>query len=54
VHVSNRIHPIEDVETINTELALADLESVDKAIVRNQKLAKSGDKAAVAAEERAA
>src|SRR6478672_3034783 len=48
VHVSNRIDPIEDIETINMELALADLDSVEKAILRNQKLAKGGDKTAVA------
>ncbi len=48
VHVSNRIDPIEDIETINMELALADLESVEKAVLRNQKLAKGGDKTAVA------
>jgi GTP-binding protein YchF len=48
IHVSNRINPIDDIEIINMELALADLESVEKAIFRNQKLAKGGDKAAVA------
>jgi len=48
IHVSNRINPIDDIEIINMELALADLESVDKAIFRNQKLAKGGDKTAVA------
>jgi ribosome-binding ATPase len=48
VHVANRIDPIEDIETINIELALADLDTVEKALVRNQKLAKSGEKTAVA------
>lgn len=44
VHVAGQISPLDDVETINTELALADLESVEKSILRNQKVAKSGDK----------
>ncbi len=46
VHVAGRIDPIGDIEVINTELALADLATVDKAIQRNQKLARSGDKEA--------
>ncbi len=44
VHVSGRIDPIEDIGVINTELALADLDAVDKAIQRTDKAAKSGDK----------
>ncbi|NVK88641.1 MAG: redox-regulated ATPase YchF, partial [Gammaproteobacteria bacterium] len=48
VHVAGRIDPIADIEVINTELALADLESVEKAILRAQKLAKGGDKDAKA------
>jgi GTP-binding protein YchF len=48
IHVSNRIDPIADIETIDTELALADLESVDKAIARFERVAKSGDKDAKA------
>ncbi len=48
VHVDGKIDPISDIETINTELALADLESVEKAILRNTKVAKSGDKEAKA------
>ncbi|MFW5426942.1 MAG: GTPase, partial [Methylophagaceae bacterium] len=32
IHVANKISPLDDIEVINTELALADLESVDKAI----------------------
>ena len=46
VHVSGRIDPLSDVEIINTELALADLASVDKAVDRAAKAAKSGDKKA--------
>jgi GTP-binding protein YchF len=46
VHVSGRVDPIADIETIVTELALADLASVEKAIAREGKKAKSGDKEA--------
>ncbi|HEY6453119.1 MAG TPA: redox-regulated ATPase YchF [Steroidobacteraceae bacterium] len=42
VHVAGRIDPLSDVETVNTELALADLASVDKALERAHKAAKSG------------
>ncbi|MBT8116446.1 MAG: redox-regulated ATPase YchF, partial [Gammaproteobacteria bacterium] len=44
VHVSGRIDPLRDIEVINTELALADLETVEKGIQRVGKIAKSGDK----------
>ena len=44
VHVAGQIDPPGDIEVINTELALADMESVDKALQRAQKQAKSGDK----------
>ncbi|MFL2840514.1 MAG: redox-regulated ATPase YchF [Pseudohongiellaceae bacterium] len=44
VHVSHSISPKDDIETINTELALADLESVEKALAKISKSAKSGDK----------
>lgn len=47
-HVSGRVDPVEDIETINLELALADLESVDKRIARTAKIAKTKDKDAVA------
>ena len=46
-HVSGKISPAQDIEVINTELALADLETVDRAILRAQKPAKSGDKTAI-------
>ena len=39
-HVNNKINPIDDVETINTELILADLEMVEKLIVNLEKLQK--------------
>ena len=44
IHVNNRVDPIADIETIDTELALADLESVDKALQRAERAAKTGDK----------
>jgi GTP-binding protein YchF len=48
VHVAGRIDPLSDLETINTELALADLVSVEKALDRAIKATKSGgDKEAV-------
>lgn len=43
-HVSGSIDPIRDIEIINTELCLADLESVEKRLQRIQKMARSGDK----------
>jgi len=48
IHVANRIHPLEDIETINLELALADLDSCEKQLQRVQRTAKGGDKDAVA------
>jgi GTP-binding protein YchF len=48
VHVSGSVDPMRDVEVINTELGLADLESVEKRIYRASKVAKSGDKDAKA------
>jgi ribosome-binding ATPase len=48
VHVTGKIDPIADIETIDTELALADLESVDKALSRVERAAKANDKEALA------
>ena len=48
VHVSGSVDPLRDIEVINTELALADLETVEKGIHRVSKVAKSGDKDAKA------
>ena len=42
VHVSGRIDPIADIETINTELALADLASVDRQVAKIEKVARAG------------
>ncbi len=46
VHVSGKIDPLSDIETVETELALADLATVDKALARYRKPAQSGDKQA--------
>jgi ribosome-binding ATPase len=48
VHVNGTIDPISDIDTINTELLLADMESVDRQVERSAKLAKSNDKEAKA------
>jgi GTP-binding protein YchF len=48
VHVSNKIDPMSDIETINTELLLADMESIARQLERAGKLAKSNDKEAKA------
>jgi len=46
VHVSGRVSPADDIEVINTELALADLDTVDKKIQRAEKMTRSGDQKA--------
>lgn len=48
IHVANKVDPAADIEIINTELALADLETVDKALQRYAKAAKGQDKHAMA------
>ncbi len=45
VHVDNKVDPVCDMEVINTELLLADMEILEKAISKNEKAAKSGDAA---------
>ena len=47
VHVSGSIDPIDDILTINTELALADMESVEKQLYKAQKNAKTNEKLAI-------
>jgi GTP-binding protein YchF len=42
VHVAGKIDPVSDIETINTELALADLATVEKQLAKNAKVAKAG------------
>jgi len=51
VHVAGKIDPQGDIEVINTELALADLETVEKALDRATKQAKTGDKKILARKE---
>ena len=48
IHVDGRVNPLSDIETINTELALADLEAGSRAIINVGKKAKGGDKDAKA------
>ena len=48
IHVANQIHPQSDIEVINTELALADLESCEKQLQKVTRTAKGGDKEAIA------
>ena len=47
VHVAGKVDPLADIETIDTELALSDLASVERALERAAKAGKSGDKAAI-------
>ncbi|MBO7671999.1 redox-regulated ATPase YchF [bacterium] len=51
IHVAGKVNPIDDIETINTELALADMASVEKRLARITKQAKSGDKDSIAEEK---
>ena len=47
IHVAGRVNPINDIEVINTELALADMDAVEKALIKASKLARSGQKEAI-------
>ncbi len=47
VHVAGKVDPISDIETIQTELSLADLTTIEKTIQRESKLANSGNKEAI-------
>ncbi len=47
IHVSGKIDPVDDIETINTELALADIQTLENRLKKISKTAKSGDKEAV-------
>jgi len=51
IHVEGKINPASDIDVINTELALADLETVEKSLHRASKLAKGQDKDAIALKE---
>jgi len=44
IHVANKVSPIDDIEVINTELALSDMDTAERAIFRLAKKAKGGDK----------
>jgi len=44
VHVGGRVDPVSDMETIRTELALADLETVERQLLKAEKIARTGDK----------
>ena len=48
IHVANKVDPAGDVEVINTELALADLESCEKQLQKVTRTAKGGDKESIA------
>lgn len=48
VHVAGAVDPLADIEVINTELALADLDTIERAITRNQRQIKANDKEAKA------
>lgn len=52
VHVAGKVHPLSDIEVINTELCLADHETVEKALQKAGKMTRSGDKAALADQQR--
>lgn len=51
VHVEGKIDPVDDIEVIHTELLLSDIEAVEKALLRIQKTAKSGNKEAILEKE---
>ena len=44
IHVANKIDPVDDIDVINTELALSDMDTAERAITRQTKRAKGGDK----------
>ncbi|MGH8279302.1 MAG: redox-regulated ATPase YchF [Gammaproteobacteria bacterium] len=47
VHITGKVNPSSDIDTINTELALADLETVNRAVEHNARVVKSGDQDAI-------
>lgn len=47
IHVEGQVHPLSDIEVINTELALADMETLEKAILKAGKNSRSGNKEAI-------
>jgi GTP-binding protein YchF len=51
IHVAGKVNPLDDVEVINTELLLADMDTLEKAVMKAGKNAKSGNKEAIAEKE---
>ena len=49
IHVEGNVDPVRDIEIINTELILADMETVEKRLAKNEKLIKTGDKKIISA-----
>jgi len=47
IHVAGKVKPLDDIEVINTELALADMDTVERGLLRAEKAAKAGDKDAI-------
>ncbi|MFI4962564.1 MAG: redox-regulated ATPase YchF [Legionellales bacterium] len=47
IHVEGRVHPLDDIDVINTELALADMDTLEKALLKAGKNSRSGNKEAV-------
>src|SRR5262245_29932172 len=47
IHVAGKVRPLDDIAVINTELALADLDTVERALLRAEKASKAGDKDAI-------
>jgi GTP-binding protein YchF len=47
IHVAGKVKPLDDIEVINTELALADMDTVERGLQRAEKTAKAGDKDAI-------
>lgn len=46
-HVSNKVDPVDDIEIINTELIFADLDTIEKSLIKAQKVARTGDKSQI-------
>ena len=47
IHVAGRVKPLDDIDVINTELALADMDTVERGLLRAEKASKAGDKDAI-------
>lgn len=51
IHVAGKVDPLSDIEIINTELALADMDSIDRALIKAEKAARAQDKTAMKLKE---